>query len=75
MNKYVIAACNKCGGYFLAKSQQKTKTCPYCNSKIMLHKARKIASFADAREATALLKSLKEKAAAKRGSSGFKSHF
>lgn len=72
MDEYVIAICSNCGGYFLARSEQKTKTCPYCNSKIILQKAKKVASASDVKKATALLKSLKEKAAAKRKASAFK---
>ncbi|MEM2911936.1 MAG: DUF1922 domain-containing protein [Candidatus Bathyarchaeia archaeon] len=63
MAGYIIVACSKCGGYFLAKNFQKTRTCPYCGSKVVLEKAKRVAVAGTANEASALLRKLKEKAA------------
>ncbi|MEM2445265.1 MAG: DUF1922 domain-containing protein [Candidatus Bathyarchaeia archaeon] len=63
MPSYAVIACGKCGGYLLAKTDQKTRTCPYCGSKILLEKARKVASAKTANEASVLLRRIKEKAA------------
>jgi DNA-directed RNA polymerase subunit RPC12/RpoP len=62
---YIIVVCGECGGYLLAKDHQKTRTCPYCSSKVVLEKAKKVASAENANKASALLRKLKEKAAAK----------
>lgn len=65
MTNYVIVACGECGGYLLAKTGQKSRTCPYCGSRILLEKAKKIAYSKKADEASAILRKLKEKAATK----------
>jgi len=64
---YLIVVCGECGGYLLAKSGQKTRTCPYCGSRVPLEKAKKVASARKASEASAILRKLKEKNAAKHG--------
>ena len=61
MTNYVIVACGECGGYLLAKTGQKSRTCPYCGSRILLEKAKKIAYSKKADEASAILRKLKEK--------------
>lgn len=63
MTNYIIVVCSKCGGYLLAKDFQKTRTCPYCGSKVILEKAKKVAAAENATEASVLLRKLKEKAA------------
>jgi DNA-directed RNA polymerase subunit RPC12/RpoP len=63
LTNYIIVACSKCGGYLLAKESQKNRTCPYCGSKVVLEKAKKVAAAENANEASALLRKLKEKAA------------
>jgi DNA-directed RNA polymerase subunit RPC12/RpoP len=65
LTNYVIVACGECGGYLLAKTGQKSRTCPYCGSRILLEKAKKIAYSKKADEASAILRKLKEKAATK----------
>jgi DNA-directed RNA polymerase subunit RPC12/RpoP len=72
---YAVVVCSKCGGYLLAKTDQKTRTCPYCGSKIFLEKAKKAAVAKNANEASALLRKLKEKKAAKQTKLGFKGCF
>ncbi len=63
LTSYIIVVCNKCGGYLLAKTFQKTRTCPYCGSKVVLENAKKAAVAENAHEASALLRKLKEKVA------------
>jgi DNA-directed RNA polymerase subunit RPC12/RpoP len=54
-----IVVCAQCGGLLLAKAEQKTRTCPYCGSQIILTKAKKVASAENAYEASEKLKKLK----------------
>jgi DNA-directed RNA polymerase subunit RPC12/RpoP len=61
-----VVVCSRCGGLLLAKAEQKTRTCPYCGSTIILEKAKKVGSANTSLEATALLQRLKTEAAAKR---------
>jgi|YelNatPaOPRAMG01_1025707.scaffolds.fasta_scaffold11106_9 DNA-directed RNA polymerase subunit RPC12/RpoP len=75
MSSYAVVVCGRCGGYLLAKTDQKTKTCPYCGSKIFVEKAKKAAVARNAYEASALLRKLKEEKAAKRTKLGFKGYF
>jgi len=56
---FLIIACSKCGKLFLAKADQKTRNCPYCGSTVIVYKAKKVASAANAYEASALLRKLK----------------
>ncbi|MGC8998973.1 MAG: DUF1922 domain-containing protein [Candidatus Bathyarchaeia archaeon] len=63
MTSYVIVVCSECGGYLLAKIDQKSRTCPYCGSRVLLEKAKKIAYAKKADEASAILRRFKEKAA------------
>ena len=59
MTFFVIVVCSKCGGLLAARIRQKTRTCPYCGSKITLSKLKRVAVANDAREASVILKSLK----------------
>jgi DNA-directed RNA polymerase subunit RPC12/RpoP len=63
---FVILVCRNCGGFLAAKAEQKTKKCPYCGSRITLHKSKHIGSANSAREASTLLKILKRRKAEKR---------
>ncbi|MEM3765514.1 MAG: DUF1922 domain-containing protein [Candidatus Bathyarchaeia archaeon] len=67
MANYAIVVCGECGGYLLAKSGQKSRTCPYCGSRILLEKAKKVVMAENADEASKILRRLKEKAATKHG--------
>jgi DNA-directed RNA polymerase subunit RPC12/RpoP len=58
--------CSRCGGLLLAKKEQKTRTCPYCGSKVALDKAKKIASAENAYEASKILRKLKSNASPNR---------
>ena len=75
MARYIIVVCSECGGYLLAKNGQKSRTCPYCGSRILLEKARRVASAQNANEASAILRRLKEKASAKHGKVRFRRLF
>jgi DNA-directed RNA polymerase subunit RPC12/RpoP len=66
---FVIVVCSRCGGLLAAKAEQKTRTCPYCGFKIVLYKSKHVAVADNAREASAILKMLKMKAAEKRKAS------
>jgi DNA-directed RNA polymerase subunit RPC12/RpoP len=63
MTSTLVVVCHKCGGLLLAKTEQKTRTCPYCGSTVVLQKARKVASAKSASEASAILRKLKSEAA------------
>jgi DNA-directed RNA polymerase subunit RPC12/RpoP len=59
---FLIAVCNRCKGLTIAKTEQKTKTCPYCGFKIRIHEAKKVASAENAYEASETLCRLKSDA-------------
>ena len=59
MTSTVIVVCTRCGNLLLANATQKTKTCPYCGSQIILYKARKVATAENAYKASEILKRLK----------------
>jgi DNA-directed RNA polymerase subunit RPC12/RpoP len=61
-----VVVCARCGGLLLAKAEQKTRTCPYCGSSVVLEKAKKIASAKTTLEASTLLQRLKQEAATRR---------
>lgn len=56
---YVVIVCYNCGQFLLGKIGQKTKLCPYCDTKLVLRKTKKVGSARDAREALALVQALK----------------
>jgi len=59
---FLIVVCGKCGGFLLAKVKQKTRTCPYCGSKVLVEKVKKVASAKNAYEASEILRKLKSDA-------------
>jgi DNA-directed RNA polymerase subunit RPC12/RpoP len=59
---FLIVVCGKCGGFLLAKAEQKTRTCPYCGFKVLVEKAKKVASAKNAYEASEILRKLKSDA-------------
>jgi DNA-directed RNA polymerase subunit RPC12/RpoP len=65
MTTTIIIMCARCGGLLMAKADQKTRTCPYCGSKVDLDRARKVASAETANEASIILRRLKREAAMK----------
>jgi len=66
MGAFLILECDRCGGFLLAKAEQRSRTCPYCGFKIVLHKAKKVASAINAYEASNILQKLKRDASLKR---------
>ena len=61
MGQTLIIVCNRCGGLFLAADGQKTRTCPYCNTRVDVRKAKKVASAKNAFEASEMLREIKSK--------------
>jgi len=60
---YLIIVCSRCESYLLAKSGQKTRTCPYCGLKVAITTAKKVATIENGARASELLRKLKERAA------------
>ncbi len=61
MTETLVIMCNECGGLMLAKTEQKTRACPYCGSKVHVEKARILGTAENAFEASELLRRLKKK--------------
>jgi len=61
MGPTLIVKCYHCGGLFMAAEDQKTRTCPYCGSRVEVGKAKKIASAKNAFEASERLRDLKSR--------------
>jgi DNA-directed RNA polymerase subunit RPC12/RpoP len=59
---FLIVVCGKCGGFLLAKAEQRTRTCPYCGFKVLVDKAKKVASAKNAYEASEILRKVKSDA-------------
>ncbi|MDH5754970.1 MAG: DUF1922 domain-containing protein [Candidatus Bathyarchaeota archaeon] len=66
MTSTLIVVCSRCGGFLLAITGQKTRTCPYCGFKVDLNKAKKVASAQNAYEASVTLRKLKKASFLKR---------
>jgi len=58
---YLVILCPECGKLLLAKSEQKTRTCPYCQKRIVIYKAIKVAKAKTAREASIIIQEIKKK--------------
>ncbi|RLI22002.1 hypothetical protein DRO54_02235 [Candidatus Bathyarchaeota archaeon] len=58
---YLIIVCQNCGRLLIANSNQKTRTCPYCQKRITVFKAIKVAKARTAREASIIVQKLKRK--------------
>jgi DNA-directed RNA polymerase subunit RPC12/RpoP len=59
---FLIVMCDRCGGFLLARAEQKTRTCPYCGFKVFVYKAKKVASAENAYEASEILRKVKSDA-------------
>lgn len=68
MSSFVIVVCSKCGGLLAAKTEQKTRTCPYCGFRIVVNKAKKVVAAKNSQEASIILRKLKRDAAIKKKS-------
>ncbi len=58
---YVVIVCYGCGQFLLAKTDQKTRRCPYCEARLVLDKTKKVAHVETAREASNFIRTLKRK--------------
>jgi len=58
---YMVVICYKCGQLLLAKANQKTRRCPYCEARLVLDKTKKVAHAKTAQEASNLIRALKKK--------------
>ncbi len=57
----VIVVCNRCGGLLMAAVDQKTRTCPYCGSRLNLHEAKRVASAENPFKASEVLREIKRR--------------
>jgi DNA-directed RNA polymerase subunit RPC12/RpoP len=57
----LIIVCTRCGGLFLAADSQKTRTCPYCGTRVDVRRAKKVASAKNAFEASEMLRNIKSR--------------
>ena len=53
---YLVIVCYRCRQLLLAKNTQKTRRCPYCEARLVLDKAKKVARAETAREASDLIR-------------------
>jgi len=58
---YLVILCYNCGQLLLAKTSQKTRRCPYCETQLVLDKTKKVAHTKTAKEASNLIRALKRK--------------
>jgi len=58
---FSVIVCYNCGQLLLAKKSQKTRQCPHCAVKVAAERARVVAHAATAREASELIRALKQK--------------
>jgi phage FluMu protein Com len=61
MKPTTIIECTQCGGLLLAADTQKTRTCPYCGTRVNVTKAKKIATAKTPYEASQILREIKSK--------------
>jgi len=57
----VIVVCSCCGGLLMAAVDQKTRTCPYCGSRVNVQKAIHVASAENAFKASEMLRDIKRR--------------
>jgi predicted RNA-binding Zn-ribbon protein involved in translation (DUF1610 family) len=60
MGQTTIIECTRCGGLLLIAENQKSRTCPYCGTRVDARRARKLASAEDAFTASEVLRELKK---------------
>lgn len=61
MGVTVIVVCSRCGGLLMAAADQKTRTCPYCGSRVDVHRAKRVASAENAFKASEVLREIKRR--------------
>jgi predicted RNA-binding Zn-ribbon protein involved in translation (DUF1610 family) len=60
MGQTNIIECIRCGGLLLVAEDMKSRTCPYCGTRVDVRRARKLASAEDAFAASEVLQELKK---------------
>jgi DNA-directed RNA polymerase subunit RPC12/RpoP len=55
-----IIECSRCGGLLLVAEDKKSRTCPYCGTRVDAKRARTLASAEDAFTASEVLRELKK---------------
>ena len=58
---YMVVVCYKCGQLLLAKTGQKTRRCPYCETRLVLDKTKKVTHVKTAQQASSVIRTLKRK--------------
>jgi len=66
---YLVIVCYNCGQFLLAKTGQKTRRCPYCETQLILDKAKKVAHTKNAQKASNIIRTLKKNNAEKHSKS------
>jgi DNA-directed RNA polymerase subunit M/transcription elongation factor TFIIS len=61
MKLFLVIICDECGGLLLAKTEHKTRKCPYCGSRVNVEKAKKVASAENAQNASTILQEMKRR--------------
>jgi acetyl-CoA carboxylase beta subunit len=59
MGTTLIIKCPKCGGLMLTAKAQKTKICPYCDTRVNLLHVERVAAAKTSVEASEILRKLK----------------
>ena len=62
----VIIVCSRCGNMLMASVEQKTRTCPYCGTRVNVRRAKRIASAENAFKASEILREIKRRKGFKR---------
>ena len=61
MGVTLIVMCYRCAGLLMAAEDQKTRTCPYCGSRVDVTRAKRVTSAKNAFEASEILRDLKSR--------------
>jgi DNA-directed RNA polymerase subunit RPC12/RpoP len=61
MGVTVIVVCSRCGGLLMVAVDQKTRTCPYCGSRVNVHTAKRVGSAENAFKASEMLREIKRR--------------
>jgi len=56
---YLVIQCSNCKRFLLAASDKKTRTCPYCEKRLVIGDARIVAHSESSEEARLILQELK----------------
>jgi len=60
---FTVITCYNCGKLLLARAEQKTRQCPYCEAHLLVAKTKKVAFAKSAQEASRLLRAMKKESA------------